>query len=63
MDGQLGFDGEHSLAPCLIKNFFEQEASSSSIKDSGRETRSDLKVRSWKRFLSVDFISQKPEAH
>jgi len=44
MDGQLGFDGENSLAPCLVKNLFEQEASSSSLNDSGREARSDLKV-------------------
>ncbi|XP_006399665.2 E3 ISG15--protein ligase HERC5 isoform X2 [Eutrema salsugineum] len=42
--GQLGFDGENSLAPRLIKNFLEQEASSSSLNDSGREARSDLKV-------------------
>ncbi|CAH2073030.1 unnamed protein product [Thlaspi arvense] len=44
MDGQLGFDGENSLAPCLIKNLFDQEASSSSLIDSDREARSDLKV-------------------
>lgn len=44
MDGQLGFDGDNSLAPCLIQNFFEQEASSSSLNDSGKEAGSDLKV-------------------
>ena len=44
MDGQLGFDGENALAPRLIQNFFEQEASTSSPDDSGREARSDLKV-------------------
>ncbi|CAB87718.1 putative protein [Arabidopsis thaliana] len=43
-DGQLGFDGENSLAPCLIKNLFERETSSSSLNDSGREVGSDLKV-------------------
>lgn len=53
MDGQLGFDGENSLAPCLINNLFEQGASSSSLNDSGRETRSDLKVWSQKCFFSV----------
>jgi alpha-tubulin suppressor-like RCC1 family protein len=42
--GQLGFDGENSLAPCLIKNLFERETSSSSLNDSGREVGSDLKV-------------------
>ncbi|XP_010453206.1 PREDICTED: ultraviolet-B receptor UVR8-like isoform X1 [Camelina sativa] len=40
--GQLGFDGENSLAPYLIKSFFEQEGSSSSLNDS--KARSDLKV-------------------
>ncbi|RID73252.1 hypothetical protein BRARA_B00414 [Brassica rapa] len=34
----------NALAPRLIQNFFEQEASTSSPDDSGREARSDLKV-------------------
>ncbi|KAJ0230660.1 Uncharacterized protein HA466_0305330 [Hirschfeldia incana] len=48
MDGQLGFDGENTLAPRLIQNFFEQEASTSSLDDSGGKARSDLKVCSVK---------------
>ncbi|CAN8299296.1 unnamed protein product [Cochlearia groenlandica] len=44
MDGQLGFDGENSSAPRLIESFFEQEASSSSLNDPGRESGSGLKV-------------------
>lgn len=56
MDGQLGFDGENTLAPRLISTFFEQDVSSSCLNDPDREATSDFKVWLWKRFLIVVFI-------
>lgn len=44
MDGQLGFNGENSAVPCLLKKFIELDSPDSLTDESEIKSKVSLKV-------------------